>query len=78
MFGDEGVGVGGGGLESGEIVEGTGVAESDADVAEEGGAFDAFDGAFGEEGAEGLVVEGEEIAEVMLKDGGAGLEGGVA
>jgi hypothetical protein len=61
VFGDEGVGVGGGGLESREIVEGTGVAEGDADVAEEGWAFDAFDGAFGEEGAEGLVVEGEKI-----------------
>ena len=78
MFGDEGMGVGGGDLEVGEVGGGAGVAEGDADVAEEGGAFDAFDGAFGEEGAEGLVVEGEEVAEVMLKDGGAGLEGGVA
>ena len=32
----------------------------------------------GEEGAEGLVVEGEEVAEAMLEDGGAGLEGGDA
>ena len=78
MFGDEGMGVGGGGLESGEIAEGAGVAEGNADVAEECGAFDAFDGAFGEEGAEGLVVEGEEVAKAVVEDGGAGLEGGVA
>ena len=71
------MGVGGGDLEGGEIDEGAGVAEGDADVAEEGGAFDAFDGAFGEEGAESGVVEGEEVAEAVVEDGGAGLEGGV-
>jgi hypothetical protein len=78
VLGDEGVGIGGGGVECGEVFGGASVAEGDADVAEEGGAFDAFDRAFGEEGAEGGVVEGEEVAEAVLEDGGSGLEGGLA
>ena len=78
VFGDEGVGVGGGLLEGGEVVHGAGVAEGHADVAEEAFAFDAFDGGFGEEGAEVLDGEGEEVAEGVVEDGFAGVEAGLA
>ena len=64
-------------LQRGQVLRPASVAEGDADVAEEGGAFDALDGGFGEEGAEGVVGEREEVAEGVLEDGGAGLEGGL-
>ena len=78
VFGDEGVGVLGGAGEGGEVVGGADVAEGDADVAEEGGEFDAADGAEAEEGGEGGGVEGEEMAEGPLVDEGSGGEGGFA
>lgn len=52
MFGNKLVGVLGGDLEGGEIVWGSGIAERDADVAEEAGAFGTLDGRFAEEAAE--------------------------
>ena len=54
-------------LQRGEVLRPAGVAEGDADVAEEGGAFDALDGGFDEEGAEGVVGEREEVAEGVLE-----------
>jgi len=58
----------------GEVLGGSGVAEDDADVAEEAVAFDTLDGGFGEELAEGLVVEGEEAGEAVLEGALAGVE----
>ena len=56
-----------GGLpECGEVMGSAGVAEGDADIAEEGWALDAFDGGFGEERAEGLVGEAQEIADLVV------------
>ena len=78
VFGNEGVGICGGRFQGGQVSWGAGVAEGDANIAEKGGAFDAFDRTFGEETAESGVVEGEEIAQTMLEDLGAGLEGGFA
>jgi len=78
VFGDEGIFFGGGFLQGGEVFGGAGVAEGDADVAEEAVAFDTLDGRFCEEGAEGVGVEGEEGAEGVLKDFGTGVESGFA
>ncbi len=67
VLGDQRVGIGGGPLEGGEVVGGAGVAERDADVAQEAGALDALDRGLGEEGAECVVVEGEEVAQRVVR-----------
>ena len=61
MFGNKLVGVLGGDLEGGEIVWGSGIAERDADVAEEAGAFGTLDGRFAEEASEFGIGEREEV-----------------
>ena len=53
-------------LERGQIVWGANIAEDDADVAQEGGTFDALDGGFAEQRAEFLV--GEDLADDKLDD----------
>ena len=81
MFGDEGFGVGGGAGEGGEGAGIAGVAQGDADVAEEAAAFGAEDGGVGEVLFETGGVEGEECEEVGGGEVGAGVgaqEGGGA
>ena len=74
VFGDEGVGVLGGSLEGREVFAGSRIAEGDANVAEEAGAFGALDGRLAEEATEFLVGEGEEVAQGVLEDGLARME----
>ena len=74
VLGDEGIGVGGGAGEGGQIVRGAGVAKGDADVAEETRALDAFDGRLRKQGAERCVIENEKIAQAVLENGASGVE----
>jgi len=76
VFADQGVGVVGGGIECGQVVGGTDIAEGDADIAQEARAFAAFDGRFAEEFAELLVIEGEEIAQGVFEDALARVKAG--
>ncbi|MEN9974537.1 MAG: hypothetical protein RLZZ282_543 [Verrucomicrobiota bacterium] len=69
VFGDEGIGVGGGAGKGGQIVLGAGVTKGDADVAEETRALDAFDGRLRKQGAERCVIENEKIAQPILENG---------
>lgn len=73
VFGDERFGVGGGFHQSGEGAGIAGVAEGDADVAEEAAAFGAEDGGVGEALFESGGVEGEEFEEVGGGEVGAGV-----
>jgi hypothetical protein len=63
VLADEGFGIGGGALEGGDRFGAADVAEGNGDVAEESAAFGTEDGGTGEAGAEGGVVEGEQIVE---------------
>lgn len=75
VFGDEGVGIGGGLLEGGEVFARTDIAEDDGDIAEPAGPFEAANGGAGEGQVELLVIHGEAIAEFGI---GARGEGGLA
>ena len=57
MFRNEFVGIFSRDLKSGEVFPGADVTEGSAQVAEEGGALDAADGALAEKGQEGGVSE---------------------
>jgi len=63
VLADEGFGIDGGAFEGSDGFGVADVAEGDGDVAEESAAFGAEDGGTGEAGAEGGVVEGEQIVE---------------
>ncbi len=78
MFGDEGGAVEDKFTEFGEVFFRAGVAEGDADVAEEAFVFDAFDGGLRKDAAEVFDGEVEEVAQRVGEDFLAGVEGGFA
>ena len=74
VFGDERVGVSRGFLKRRQVIAAAGIAEGDADIAEEGRTLDALDGGLGEERAEGVIGEAQEVAQSHRKDRIAGVE----
>ncbi len=57
VFSYERFGVGGGGFESGKVGWRTGIAEGDADIAQEGRSLDPLDRAFGEQCAKRRAIK---------------------
>jgi hypothetical protein len=57
MFYDQGIGVGGSGLQCGDVVPGAGISQGDTDVAEEAVSLQSFDGRPFEKSAEIVVVQ---------------------
>jgi hypothetical protein len=57
MFYDQGIGVGGSGLQCGDVVLGAGISQGDTDVAEEAASLQSFDGRTFEKSAEIVVVQ---------------------
>ena len=60
----------------GQVLLRADIAEHHADIAQEGGAFDALDRALAKQLAELVIGQGEEVAKLPIEDGLTGLEGG--
>jgi hypothetical protein len=57
MFCDQRIGVGGSGLQCGDIIPGAGISQGDTDVAEEAASLQSFDGRIFEKSAEIVIVQ---------------------